>query len=392
MNGMGTVRAWTENTAYRLLDGERLLLRLAPRMGKTYLSAKICSLLGESAIYIDGKGVTEQNQLSFREELQDKIDFSHKAFGSVQLVFDSFDRTVRLSQGPRLESLLVSIIIDGVNARDIGALFTARCSTSLHRNGAGSPLMSRVSPIDPPRYDGGDPKAVSWFGDAACLISRGRSEGFYTLADTLELDTSYISDIQSAAIANLRSECIDPELSDYASRTATHGLLTESGCTLLFERLKSRLLNVPADTVGWPQSVNESADKLASMIQGSASAIWSDRYMYRDVEPLRTLLKMVRARTDCAIQLLGAGSLDDQPVAKAVLARLTSIDRVSARFMHQEDYRLLHDRHIFTNPGGWVVPQVHVIVGKQRAGNATAARVERFPLDYRDVWRRSINP
>lgn len=383
---------WVDDIAFQLLEGDRLLLRLPPRIGKTRLAEALRDSLDETAILIDGAAVTEVGQLQFRVELERRIRSTIEAHGSAQLIFDSFDRALHLSQGARLQTWLVSLIVDGDVARDIGALFTARCSTEIHRSGAGSPLMSRVRPIDPPERAIADDDLSAWFGSSACLADRCGADGPTALADRLELDESYIADVRGAALAELRAGVVDPVRSSHSARSALQGLFAGSAPTRLFERLRDRLLAAPNEVPAWPADGAASTTKFAGLIGAARSVIWSDRYMYRDIEPLRDFLRKVVDRTGCSIQLLGAEEVSARQVSKPELARLTAVPGVEARFMLPADRPELHERHLYVGPGGWVVPQVHVIVGRQRVGNSVVASVASFATDYPTIWRRSTVP
>lgn len=286
----------------------------------------------------------------------------------------------------------MSLTVDGDVARDIGALFTARCSTGVHRSGAGSPLMSRVRPVKPPERTTTDDDLSAWFGDSACLADRSGAEGATALADRLELDESYLADVRGAAPAEIQVGAVDPVRTTHAARSALQGLITASGPTRLFERLRDRLLEAPAAVPAWPADEAASVTKFAGLIGAARSVIWSDRYMYRDIEPLRRFLRQVVDRTGCSIQLLGAEEVNDRRVSKAEVTRLTALRGVEARFMTPSDYAELHERHLYVGPGGWVLPQVHVMVGRQRVGNAVVASVSSFGTNYPAVWRRSTAP
>lgn len=383
---------WINDVAIQLLEGDRLLVRLPPRVGKTHLAETLCAALGEAAIPIDGATLTDVTQTKFRSDLELALRSTVANHGSAQLIFDSFDRAIRLSQGARLQALLTSLTVDGDLARDIGVLFTARCSTAVTRPGAGSPLMSRVRPIDPPARRDADDELSAWFGESACLADRAGVVGAAALADQLELDDSYLADIRGAAAAEIQAGAVDSVRSTHAARSSLQGLLTPFGQTRLFRRLRDRLLESPAAIPAWPDDAAASVAKFASLVGAAPAIIWTDRYMYRDIEPLRRFLRGVTARTSCTIQLLGAAEVSDRAVSRAELARLTSVPGVEARFMTYSDYPDLHERHLYVGPGGWIIPQVHVIVGKQRVGNAVVAAVPSFGTDYPAVWSRSTKP
>lgn len=392
------IERWIEDVAVRLLEGERLLLRLAPRVGKTHFIGRLAATLGPTAVVVRGIDFTETEQASQRTQLQESLNRALATHGSAQLLFDGYDRALARSQGARLQAWLTSQVVDGVHARDIGAIFTARCSTAVHRGGAGSPLMSRVTPILPPTLDMATPPSEtehSWFGDAAVIVDRVSSTSHLTpqvLIDQFELDTSYITDVREVARAQIERGVLDAAHDSYPARCAVHGLIYAGGKTRLLERLETALLASPESDPAWPDQTSASIDRFVELISGADQVLWSDRYMYRDIEPLRSFLQAVVSRSETEIHLLGGRDVSERTVTRAEMARLTSLQGVSARWMTSSDFRDLHERHVVTGPGGWVVPQVHVIVGRQPPGSAVAARTSGFGVDYWTVWKRSIEP
>jgi len=394
------VEGWIETTAFQLLAGQRLLVRLPPRIGKSHLTSRLGKALGDSAVVVDGATFTEANQGERRDAIELGLQRAIEAHGSAQLIFDSYDRAISRSQGARLQTWLSSRIIDGQHARDIGALFTARCSTEVHRAGAGSPLISRVTPVDPPSTptlgsEASDVAIREWFGQSALLADRAHASGTFSptaLADTLELDLSYIDDVRGASSIIIEAGAVDEARDSFAARSAVYGLMSKDGPTKLLDRLRPLLLASPADDPTWPNDWSAGVQKFAQLVAGATEVIWSDRYIYRDIEPLRHFLKAVLAKSNCTIRLLGTHEVSGRTVSRAEMARLTALPGVDARFMTQADYRDLHDRHLVTGQGGWVVPQAHVIVGKQSPGSTVAAPAVSFGVDYSAVWRRSLVP
>lgn len=398
---LDAVQGWVEDTAYRLLGGQRILLRLSPRVGKSHLAQRLEEALGGSAVRVDGLDFTESSQMSQRESIEARLLSTIQSHGSAQLIFDSYDRALSRSQGARLQTWLSSRLIDSDYAQDVGALFTARCSTEIHRPGAGSPLMSRVTPIDPPLIDPmpavGDDlnSAREWFGASALLAEQAHAPERFEpvpLADRFEQDPSYLDDVRKASAGAIANGRVDRDLDSFAARSAAHGLLTDSGTTKLFGRLRALLLAGPADDPVWPDDWTASLAKFSHLIAGASEVIWSDRYLYRDVEPLRAFLQAVTTKTGCKVRLLGGDVVSGRPVSRAELLRITGVPGVEARWMTQPDFRDLHDRHLVTGAGGWVIPQVHVIVGRQAPGSTVAAPAASFGVDYAAIWRRSLIP
>lgn len=395
------VRKWVDDTAYELVGGQRLLLRLSPRVGKSHLVRLLSDAIGGSSVLVDGAAFTESNQASQRQQLEIRLLKAIELHGSAQVIFDSYDRAIARSQGARLQTWLSSRLIDSDYAQDVGALFTARCSTDIHRRGAGSPLMSRVTPIFPPllepevagqdKFDG----MRDWFGESAMLADQAHIPGSFqpiTVADRVELDLSYIDDVRKSCASMIANGRSDRERDSFAARCAAYGLLTADGTTKLFDRIRTTLEASPADDPIWPDDWSASVAKFSQLIAGSHEVIWSDRYMYRDVEPLRAFLKEVTVKARCKILLLGSDTVNGRSISRAELLRISAVAGVEARLMTQADFRDLHDRHLVTGTGGWVVPQVHVVVGRQSPGSTVVAPTASFGVDYLAIWRRSVVP
>lgn len=395
------VRTWIDETAYQLIGGQRLLLRLSPRVGKSHLMGLLVAELGGSAVLVNGADLSTLSQEDQRARIDVPLIAAIEEHGSAQLIFDSYDRAIVGSKGARLQSWLSSRLIDGSHAQDVGAIFTARCGTEVTRPGAGSPLMSRVTPMDPPRLQledieaDGESTIREWFGESALLAEQATSSESFepiAIADRFEQDLSYVDDVQKAASTAIVRGYTDRERDSFAARCAAYGLLTEQGTTKLHDRLKPVLTATSANDPRWPGDWEASIARFSQLIAGGHEVIWSDRYMYRDIQALRAFLKKVTERTACSIRLLGGQTLSDRSISVAEMLLINSLPSVEARWMTDSDYRALHDRHLATGPGGWVVPQVHVIVGKQDPGSAVAAPTASFGVDYSAVWRRSLAP
>ena len=396
-----TVQQWVDDVAYELLGGQRLLLRLSPRVGKSHLAKLLADELGRTAVVVDGAGFTGLSHAQQREQIEVPLMTAIADHGSAQLIFDSYDRAIVGPKGARLQTWLSSLLIDGRYAQDVGAIFTARCATEVNRAGAGSPLMSRVTPIDPPSLereqdeDGELAVMREWFGRAALIAERAHAaESFEPVAvvDRFEQDLSYIEDIRKAASATVARGYLDLARDSFAARCAVYGLLTEDGTTKLFDRLQTALTEPLADDPVWPDNWAASVAKFSRLVAGADEVIWSDRYMYRDAEPLRAFLRAVTEKTKCKIRLLGGDRVSGRPVSRAELLSIATVPRVEARWMTPSDLVALHDRHLVTGTGGWVVPQVHVIVGRQAPGSTVVAPAASFGVDYLEIWRRSVAP
>jgi hypothetical protein len=396
MTGLPT-DTWVEELAYRLMGGQRVILRLPPRVGKTFLLKKLELAIGPTAIYIDGNAFTDTTHNAQREALDKKIQTTVEEKGEAQVLFDSYDTAIARPGGVRLQNWLNHRLIDHEQAQDIGAIFTARCATKVERPGAGSPLLSRVQPIDPPIITNGTHVHAlhdmqEWFGNSILLAEQSFVEGVFSpiaVADRCEQDLSYLKDVREAASEVLTRGKVEKSSDSVTARGAAHGLFTDTGPTRLYERLKTVLQQSPAMDPRWPSSFPHSVRKFVDMIAEAETVTWCDRYMYRDIEALRSFLQAVRAVSSCKVRLLGSSEVSDRVLSRAEMLRLSLLSGVEARFISSADHRDLHDRHLFIGPGGFVVPQVHVIVGRQSPGSAVAAAVSKFGVNYNEVWSRS---
>lgn len=131
-NWLPTEHLWLESICEGLVEGEVLLVRGLPRWGLSTACQAVSEALGESAILLDGREVTEQNQRDFRDRLVSRVNEVIVRTGWAQLIFDNYGRAIRRSQGGILHSILYQLLIDSPAARDTGALLTARMGESLN--------------------------------------------------------------------------------------------------------------------------------------------------------------------------------------------------------------------------------------------------------------------
>lgn len=77
-NWLPTEHLWLESICEGLVEGEVLLVRGLPRWGLSTACQAVSEALGESAILLDGREVTEQNQRDFRDRLVLESERSHR--------------------------------------------------------------------------------------------------------------------------------------------------------------------------------------------------------------------------------------------------------------------------------------------------------------------------
>ncbi|WP_420898575.1 hypothetical protein [Cryobacterium algoritolerans] len=372
-------------------------------MGKSYLAEAVRTRLGGTAFLVQGGTFTEENQLTLRENMRDSILKAVETTGNAQLVFDDYHRALKRTQGQRLQANLVALLIDGAQARDIGAILFARCSTPIHLPGRGSPLVSRCSFLWMPRWATDDlsgtdldPDAVDVaVGSSASLLSIAEVQGSLELGplkQRLSIDAERVlDDLPVKAVLTLAGRGVGIELADVEQRSLDGLYRVGKGPTTL--ALDADLVHLAMQrNTGWPSGLNDSARHFAQLLDGRGSAIWCDRYLFKSLSELAEFVSIVRSHTPARLCLLGTERPGDTYVSPAeIRAELDLFTDVECRFMLPADRSPLHDRHLALRGelGGWVVPTADVVVGKVRGGSSIATRAPAFPVDYDKIWQRS---
>lgn len=145
-------RAWLDQLTEGVFTGDIVLVRAIPRWGLTTACRSIAETLGDSAVVVDGRAITEMTQKSAREKIDADVAAAIDKAGCAQLIFDDYGRAVRRSQGGALPSMLYRLLVDSDAARDTGALLVARSGDMLDLNFSGSPLISGLRPELSPRW------------------------------------------------------------------------------------------------------------------------------------------------------------------------------------------------------------------------------------------------
>jgi len=396
-----SITRWIEDVAERLLDGRRLVVQGAPGSGKTFLADAVCALLGDSAIRVEGRAFTEQNQVTVREGLMSKASEAVDRHGFGQIIFDDYHLALRRSQGRSLQNSLVSLLVDGEKSRDLGALLFSRFAGPIHIDGRGSPLISRCDFVTLPAWSNEDlaqtgftsREVMDAVGDLAANLDRLAINSNWVehraqqmragLASTL--DDLSAEAIRAVELANLEHA---PRASD---REALRGLFADVGLSAI--AIHSGIQEACSQlSEGWPSALSESAARFARLLEGQSRALWSDRYLFKDVGLLEKFLSAVRGETDTRILLLGTLRPGDMTVdPRDLIALCETVPNVEARVMLSGDRRDLHDRHLvfLQSASGWVLPTADVIMCATPAGSAVASRVPRFGIDYQSIWERS---
>ena len=411
MNSEGLLpseRDWVDDVADRLLAGDRLLVRGLPRSGKTLLARAVADLLGETAIYVDGANITEQNQAEQHARLRADVEDRVQTHDCAQLVFDGYGRAIRRSRGAILHSQLYGQLVDGSRSRDIGALFTSRYADALDIKVSGSPLLGRVTVIELPTLTDADASklgldletARSSFGDSTTLARlalnaepMGSADG---IVDFLSINaTSLGRDLPPGAVQVLVGARNFGE-ADGMSRRALRSLgsASDGGYRVARVVADSRLVSeLGAKNHRWPGTDAASVDRFCELIDDCLNALWVDRYLFEHPEPLARFLTSVRRSTAVPIRLLGKPVTDHRVVRVGISAHIDKVPNVEARVMSYQDVKALHDRHLVdpTRGIGFVLPTADVILGRVEPGSAVSVVMPSLDFNYDDCWSRGAS-
>ncbi|MGN6125792.1 MAG: hypothetical protein ACTHON_04440 [Humibacter sp.] len=398
-------RRWLDRLAERTLDGNILLVRALPRWGIAAACLDLVASLGESAVIVDGRAATEQNQKLFREGVDRRIAAAIDKTGVAQLIFDNYGRAIRRSQGGTLHSLLYRLLVDSPAARDTGALLTARPSDMLDPGFSGSPLISRARTVALPALDEEDAAALDMelgklralVGDSTWLARRfageGHRQGHLSAVEHLNNDRRRIVEaLPPGAVSHLAGGAATGTI-DAAGREALMclGSLDASGLFVPAAIVaESALLDeVHLQNPNWPGTLNDSARRFAELLAASANAYWIDRYIFDQPARVREFLDLIRAQTAARLRILTSDDRDRSAFSLSIATALNGIENVEVRFMHWSDRKSLHDRHLILTGlrAGYVLPTARVIVAVDAPGTAVAARIP--AIDYSQYWARA---
>lgn len=400
-----SISDWIESCTGQLLDaGQPLFVQAPPRGGKTYLAKLVEKTLGATALYVDGKFFTEQNQAFQRESLVSAINSRVEAHGYAQLIFDNYHKALRRSQGQQLQQLLVSLLIDGDFARDIGAVFFATCSGPVHLDSRGSPLYARGSSLRMPRIAEKDLVQLSnfdmdfkgWFGDSSILLNRSFHRNQIHLPElisSIQADTRALLDDMPPRVTVAISRGVWPadEVPTVPELEAMCGLILDGNLTEIAKTSGLEAASAQLSS-GWPTSETESIDKFVNLLVGHQEVLWFDRYLFADEDVLNQFLARVSLLTNCRILLLGMEFLVSGNSRRTVnIESLRKSSNIEIRFLQHKQKVEFHDRHLVfldTN-SGWAIPTSRVILGLDQPGTAIATKVFAFPVSYRESWDRA---
>lgn len=396
---------WLSKLSERVFEGEIILVRAIPRWGLTALCAAVAGYLGESAVVVDGRNITELNQKAFREKLDAKVRATVDTTGAAQLLFDNYGHAIRRSQGGHLHSMLYSLLVDSPTARDTGALLTARPNDMLDPGFSGSPLISRARTVVLPALEKGDADKLGMelnelkglSGDSTWLARRfldgGPRQGRVSAVEHLTHDRHRIVEALPPAAVSRLADAADSGQLDVISRESLmclgrvrsedkfepSALVVESG--LIDE--------VQVQNPTWPANLHESVVRFVDLLSGAEDAIWVDRYLFSQPSHTRAFLDQVRALTSTRLRLLVSDDRDRATFGSSVAEALGDIDGVEVRFMYWSDRKQLHDRHLIVPSlrKGFVLPTANVVLAVDTPGTAIAARIP--AVDYSQYWGRA---
>jgi hypothetical protein len=397
-----SISSWLDEVGEKLLEGRRIVVRGAPNAGKSFLAGGLVRLFGATAVADSGRAYSEAAQSSRRETLLSSITNTVDSFGSAQVVFDDYHLALRRSQGGRLQSTLVSTLIDGEYSRDIGAIFFSRFAGPIHIDGRGSPLISRCEILQLPRWNENDllnleqrpDELITQIGSLAANLDRLLEiPGWADRApEQMRAGAQSILDDLTAEAARAIELGTLPDNVNSVDAESLVGLVEPLGLTAI--ALGADLPYLASQrSEGWPATLEESAARFARLLAGHDSAVWVDRYLFKDLVSLRAFMEAVRRLTQAQIMLLGTLRIGDQRVDEASLRDLQdAIPGLKIKVMRAADRRQLHDRHLAFTPSaeGWVLPTADVILAAHPPGSAVASKVSRFGIDYREVWAQSV--
>lgn len=399
-------RAWIDQIAERVFTGEIVLVRSIPRWGLSAVCESVAETLGESAVMVDGRTVTESNQRELRERIDSDVAGAIDEVGCAQLIFDNYGRAIQRSQGGMLHSMLYRILVDSEAARDTGALLVARPGDMLDLTFSGSPLISRAQTVVLPTLSDEDAEVLGiglgtlkeMVGESTWLARRfhGASarQGRVSAVEHLNNDRRRIVETLPAATIEVLVGARAPQDCDAVSSESLLCLgSTNKGGEFKPSALveESKLLDeVRLKNPGWPGSHGESVQRFADLLAGVQNAIWIDRYLFSKPSKVRGFLMDLRHLTSARLRLLVSDDRDRPNFAGAISSVMIGMDDVEVRFMNRHDRRKLHDRHLVfpAMQSGVVLPTAGVILGIDDPGSAVSVPMSALAVNYAEYWGR----
>lgn len=403
-----TERAWLDGLAERVLTGDIVLVRSIPRWGLTTACRSLTETFGESAVLVDGRAITENNQKAARDKIDADVADAIEKAGCAQLIFDDYGRAIRRSQGGTLHSMLYRLLVDSDAARDTGALLVARSCDMLDLRFSGSPLISRAQTVVLPLLTVEDAEALGvelvdlqdLAGESTWLARRfinvaarqGQVSGVEHLNNDRRRIVAALPPVAVEVLAGARSA----NDSDAISRE-TLMCLGRLGASAEFEpaslvRESNLLDEIRLQNPGWPGSLGGSVQRFADLLAGVEDAIWVDRYLFGTPSRVRIFLDKLRRLTAVRLRLLVSDDRDRSGFVRDISFAVEGVGGVEVRFMDRHDRRRLHDRHLILPAlrSGFVLPTAGVILGSDEPGSAVSVPMSALAINYAECWARGV--
>lgn len=399
---------WLNQLSERVLIGDILVVRALPRWGLTSACKELCNILGDSAVFVDGKEFTEDAQTEFRDNIDQSIQRALDETGSAQLIFDNYGTAIRRSQGGHLHSMLYRLLIDGKSAQDIGALLTARSDDMLDIEFSGSPLISRAETVVLPTLGPEDAEAVGenidlierTFGQSTWLARRllqsDNRQAVVAAIEHLNADRHRIvrhlpPDTVKTLIASDSISNINPLAQEIL---LCFGGLDGTGSYWASKVTESSALvqAVQEQSPGWPPGFSDSIERFAALIGDLDDAIWVDRYLLANPLRARRFLGHLQRKVSIKLRLLVSDDRSKPDFLNEIRVALAGLDDIQVRFMTTRDRHELHDRHLVfpSLRCGVVLPTSGVIFGHDSPGSAVSVPLPRLAINYSECWSRGI--
>lgn len=397
---------WLNEITERVLSGDIVLVRSLPRWGLSTVCASVGQELGDTAVLVKGRSFTEASQKMRRAALDNDVAATVSNKGFAQLIFDDYGQAIRRSQGGALHSMLYRLLVDGEQARDIGALLIARASDMLDLNFAGSPLLSRTETTTLPKLNQEDAGVVGLdleslrrqVGDSTWLARRFHAssphQAHLSAIEHLNNDRRRIAAaLPPGALEVLVGARAYREV-DPVSQEALLclGLVNgESQFELATLVAKSKILEeIRVESPGWPATRTESVQRFADLLASVDDAIWVDRYALSEPNRVRRFLDQLRRHTDARIRILVSSDRDRPDLGAEIAAKFQGLFAVEVRYMHRYDRPRLHDRHLIlpSTKSGFVLPTTRVILGQDDPGSAVSVALPALAINYAECWTR----
>lgn len=394
---VASLDSWLQTVSSRLIDGEKLLLRSLPGLGKTFICEQLAEMLGPSAIVIRGRQVGTVALADAPRTIAEKIAATVERESGAQLLFDDYSRALRSAVGQQLQAMLHGLLINSEIADAVGVLVVSRWGERLHVPKAGSPLLSRLDYLAEPRWTPTDVPA----GHAPESVEReiGSAAGMLALAlghDGL-YDAQRVTSQLDLHADTILNSCTPTGL-EYLAGRCTFGELKPTdqeplqalfvGRALTSAAKDSQLRTIAMSrTRGWPPGVHASASTFASLLESEQAAMWVDRFVFKRPADLRRFLIEVRKLTPAKLRILGSNPPRD-PIDVGAIKKIAAEVGIECRVLTRVQYRKCHDRHlVFSDNSGHVLPVAEVVLGVGDPGTAMTTLAPAFPQEYERYWR-----